>query len=351
MRHSYRPDLPPKPPPYRTQVFDPLGLVAGMWEALGITEGIDKATQQDPARRMVPAGHAGTALGLNGLGVVKQPRDLVPHFFPPTPLARLLAPGMHASPRNDDPLGRALETLYASGGTERSSLIAAPAAQRLGLAPTCTPLDSPSCHGDGRDKREPEPKAAGLPSPRGSRREHRPDLHHVMLEVLVEPQAGLPLLLQPRSGHSRAAHACGQGLKEHRAQGQTTSGLPSRVAARAFDSADHLQQGAETTLQGIPRLPATLRAAHQALAQADPQRLAPLTAGSRSHVVPAREGGSAPRALRVSSEHRHDQAPRTVAKPLRPPGQREGAACQTLRRLPVAGEAEAQHALATLTPG
>ena len=48
MRHSYRPDIPPQPQPYRTQVLDHLGLVAGMFEELGITEVIDRATQQDP---------------------------------------------------------------------------------------------------------------------------------------------------------------------------------------------------------------------------------------------------------------------------------------------------------------
>ena len=49
MRPSYRPAIPPKPQPYRTQVLDHLGLVAGMFEELGITEIIDRATQQDPA--------------------------------------------------------------------------------------------------------------------------------------------------------------------------------------------------------------------------------------------------------------------------------------------------------------
>ena len=48
MRHSYRPAVPPQPQPYRTQVLDHLGLVAGMFEELGITEVIDRATQQDP---------------------------------------------------------------------------------------------------------------------------------------------------------------------------------------------------------------------------------------------------------------------------------------------------------------
>ena len=41
MRPSYRPDIPPKPQPYRTQVLDHLGLVAGMFEELGSTDVID----------------------------------------------------------------------------------------------------------------------------------------------------------------------------------------------------------------------------------------------------------------------------------------------------------------------
>ena len=69
MRPSYRPDILPKPPPYRTQILDHLGLVAGMFEELGITAVIDKATQQDPEMRIVTAGHAVKAMVLNGLGL------------------------------------------------------------------------------------------------------------------------------------------------------------------------------------------------------------------------------------------------------------------------------------------
>ena len=65
MRPSYRPDIPPQPQPYRTQILDHLGLVAGMFEELGITEVIDKATQQDPEMRIVTAGHAVWALSTN----------------------------------------------------------------------------------------------------------------------------------------------------------------------------------------------------------------------------------------------------------------------------------------------
>jgi transposase len=121
-----------------------------MFEELGITEVIDTATQQDPAMRIVTAGHAIKAMVLNGLGFINQQLSLVPHFFQNKPLARLIAPGIQAHHLNDDTLGRALDTLYDVGVTELYSLIAATAAQRLGLAPTFMHLDSTSFHVDGR---------------------------------------------------------------------------------------------------------------------------------------------------------------------------------------------------------
>jgi transposase len=77
---------------YRSQVLDHLGLVAGMFDELGIGEVIDKATQQNPAMQIVTAGNAVKAMVLNGLGFVNQQRYLVPHFFQNKPTARLIAP-------------------------------------------------------------------------------------------------------------------------------------------------------------------------------------------------------------------------------------------------------------------
>jgi hypothetical protein len=127
-----------------------LGLVAGMFEARGITAVMDRATKQDPARRMVTAGPAGKALGLNGLGFLNQQRSLVPHFFQPKPLARLIAPGLQASHLHEDTLGRTLDTLYAYGVTALSGLLAATAATRLGLTRTFSPLATTRVHVDGR---------------------------------------------------------------------------------------------------------------------------------------------------------------------------------------------------------
>src|SRR3989454_2735636 len=151
MRHSYRPDIPPPPQPYRSQVLDHLGLVAGMFDELGIGEVIDHATQQNPEMRLVTAGHAVKAMVLNGLGFVNQQLYLVPRFFQDKPTSRLLAPClMEAKHLNDDALGRALDTLDDYGVTALYSLIAATAAARLGLTPRFAHLDSTSFHVDGR---------------------------------------------------------------------------------------------------------------------------------------------------------------------------------------------------------
>jgi transposase len=68
---------------------------------------------------------------------------------------------------------------------------------------------------------------------RGDSRDHRPDLHQVRRALRVEPQAGLPVLMNPLSGQSRDAHSCGQVIRAPLEPWQTTSGRTSLVAASA----------------------------------------------------------------------------------------------------------------------
>jgi len=201
MRHSSRPAIPPPPQPYRTQIVDHLGLVAGMCAARGITEVLDTATQPNPARRLVPAGHAGTAMVLNGLGFLNPPLALVPHFFPPTPRARLMA---------------------------------ATAATRLGLTPTCRHRETTRCHVEGRSHSAEAPDAPVVPLPHGSRREHRPALPHVLVELVGEHYAGLPVLLPLLRSPRSDGHAFGQVVRDHLAPLPTTTRPPSLGAASAL---------------------------------------------------------------------------------------------------------------------
>jgi transposase len=103
---------------YRSQVFDHFGLVAGMFDELGLGDVIDQATQQNPEMRDLTVGEAVKAMLLNGLGFINQALYLVPRFFQHKPTSRLIAPRVAPAQLNDDALGHALDTLYAYGVTE-----------------------------------------------------------------------------------------------------------------------------------------------------------------------------------------------------------------------------------------
>ena len=170
----------PAQPMDRRHVWDPLGLVAGLCDALGRGDVMDRATHQHPAMRDLTVGAAVNAMGLNGRGGIHQARALVPRFFPHQPTSRLMAPRVAPAQRNDEALGRALDTLSADGVTALDRLMAATAAKRLGLTPASAPLDRTRCHVDGRDNSDEAPADTGVPIPQGDRRDPRPDLNHVM---------------------------------------------------------------------------------------------------------------------------------------------------------------------------
>jgi transposase len=337
----------PDQPAYRSQVLDHLGLVAGMFDELGIGNVIDQATQQNPEMRDLTAGEAVKAMVLNGLGFINQALYLVPRFFHNKPTSRLISPRVSPHQLNDDALGRALDTLYTYGVTELYSLIAAHAAERLALVPRFAHLDTTSFHVDGRYNSNDEPEAQVVHITRGYSRDHRPDLNQVMLELIVEHQAGIPILMKPLSGNSSDTQDFGQVIRTHVTQLQTTYGITYLVADSALYSEANLEKLAQTQMKWITRVPATLSQAQAALAQANPQTMAVLTDGYRYHELPSTYGGIEQRGLLVYSEPRQPQAQRTVDKQLRQQSDQESKAFKQLCKTTFACQADAQQALLT----
>jgi hypothetical protein len=126
--------------PYWSEVLDHLGLVAGMYNELGIGEVLDRTMQHTPESRIITLGSAVKAMVLNGFGFVNQQLSLMPRLFQNKPTPRLIAPGVEAQHFHDDTLGRALDTLYDYGVTALYSRMAATAAQRLGLGRRRVPI-------------------------------------------------------------------------------------------------------------------------------------------------------------------------------------------------------------------
>jgi transposase len=317
-----------------------------MFDELGIGNVIDHATQHKPEMRDLTAGEAVKAMVLNGLGFINHALYLVPKFFQNKPTYRLISPRVAPDQLNDDALGRTLDTLYASGVTALYSLIAATAAERLGLAPRFAHLESTSFHVDGRYNSDEEPEAQVVHITKGDSRDHRPDLNQVMLELIVEHQAGIPLLMKPLSGNSSDARDFGEVVRTHVHQLQTTYGLSYLVADSALYSAENLQKLTATRTKWITRVPATLSDAQAVLAQADSQTMAPLMEGYRYRELTATYGGIEQRWVLIYSEPRRAPAQRTVDKQLRQQSEQEVKALKTLCATAFACEADARQALA-----
>jgi len=74
-----------------------------------------------------------------------------------------------------------------------------------------------------------------------------------MLDLIVEHQAGIPVLRQPLSGNSSDATDFGQIVREHIAQLRATYDTTYLVADSALYSAENLQKLADTSLKWITR--------------------------------------------------------------------------------------------------
>jgi transposase len=172
-----------------------------------------------------------------------------------------------------------------------------------------------------------------------------------MLELVMEHQAGIPVLMKPPSGHSSDGKAFGQVVSDHLAQLHTPYGAAYLVADSALYSADNLQKLAETQMQWITRVPATLGEAQAVLAQAAPQTMAPRREGYRYCVIPSTYGGVAQRWVLLYWEHRQPQAQRTVDTQWRKQSDQAVKAFKTLCRTALACATDAQQALTRFVAG
>ena len=89
-----------------------------------------------------------------------------------------------------------------------------------------------------------------------------------MVALIVEHQAGIPLLMKPLRGNSSDGKVFAQVLSDHIAQFQITYSPTYLVADSALYNADNLHKLANTSLTWITRVLVTLTEAQEVLAQA-----------------------------------------------------------------------------------
>lgn len=333
---------------YKSEPLEHLGLVAGMFDELGIGELVDALVPQDLEQRRISVGQALKAMVLNGLGFTNRRLYLTSRFFQTKPTGRLLGEGVAPEHLNDDALGKALDDLYRYGVSELYLKIAARAASRLGITPKVGHMDTTSFHVDGNYNSDEPPLEDGklIHVTQGYSRDHHPDLNQVVLELITENQASLPMMMQPLSGNSSDKATFKQSIHTHIAHLQTAHGLTLVVSDSAGYSSASLKAYEQQGMQWVMSVPATLKEAKEQLAKADPAAMHELSEGYRTTPIRSYYGGIEQRWLLIYSEQARARAVRSVDKELLKRSEQEQKAFEKLCRTGFNCAEDAERALA-----
>jgi len=180
-----------------TTSIDHLGLVAGIFDKLGIAEVIDRAM---PKTRKHKISHSVVlkALILNGLGFVDRRLYIFPSYIEKLAIERLFGKGVTAQNFSDDTTGRSLDRIFSYGPTKLFNEIALKVMENLQLGTQLVHVDTTSfsVHGEyeGDD---------GMPAIEivlGHPKDGRWDLKQFVL-AMVSNQHGMPLFVQAHSGN------------------------------------------------------------------------------------------------------------------------------------------------------
>jgi len=123
------------------------------------------------------------------------------------PTGRLIGEGVGPEHLHDNTLGGALDEPCEYGVTELFPEVSAHAVEQLGLTSRFAHLDATSFSFYGEYESDggsqDETTGAVIHVRKGYSRDHRPDLNQVVLDLMVEHQAGIPTLMEPLSGKRR----------------------------------------------------------------------------------------------------------------------------------------------------
>lgn len=290
-----------------------LGLVAGMIDRLEIVPKIDKLVKQDLRDRHISIGQGIKAMILNGLGFSQRTLYMVSSFFENLPTEHLLGEGISSKHLNDSVLGRILDDIYDYGCTQLYSELVPQICEHLGLTPTAFCMDSTDFHVDGKYNSDADPDELGkvIQITRGYSRDHRPDLNQVVLNLIVENEAGIVLHMEAHSGNKSDKTIFRETIRNHVSQLQSTY----KDAYWLMDSAGYTQETIKehsNSVSWISRVPETLSEAKKAIASSEEMNF--LSKGYRYRTTQSEYGGVPQRWVVIHSEEAYEKELRTLKK-------------------------------------
>ena len=276
----------------KTKSLDHYGLVMGMIKELGIMDIIDKELPTKSESKIITHSMAVAAMILNGLGYANKQLYLTPRFFEKKALKQLFqVDTIEAKHFNKETLGRTLDKLFEYGVSELYEKIAKYALQVLNLTPSTIHLDSTSFHLDGKypnqkikneedeiitkdetssksesktEDEENKPNQIFLTP--GYSRDHHPNLNQVVLNLIVEHKAGIPVWMKPADGNQIDTQAFATIVKEHIASLQNAITTQTKVISdAALFTSKTIEEFKKHNMLFISRVPAKLKQAKKIL--------------------------------------------------------------------------------------
>lgn len=297
---------------YSTKGLDHLGLISGMNKELRIAKLIDKALPEQSDDKLISYGQLVEAMILNGLGFVGRTLHMYPQYFKERPVERLIGKGIKAEYINDDALGRCLDKLYDAGVSDIYQTLSASVVKHLELPCEGINLDSTSIHVDGNYEHDEDSKAVKLV--RGYSRDHRPELNQVVLNLITENKAGIPVYMQAASGNINDNEGFKNIVKHHINSLKAAQDSQYFIADAALYTAETIQSLNEQKQFFISRAPQKLKLVKEAIAQQHTLQFESLVNGYRGAWLTSDYGEVKQRWLLIESEQAKKREQYTLDK-------------------------------------
>lgn len=337
---------------YSSKSLDHLGLVSGMIDELDLVNNLNNLLETDGIERQVSLGVLIKALILNGLGFTQRTLYMVPSFYSDKPIELLLGEGIESSQLNDTVLGRCLDAIYAFGCTKLYANLAPEICTKLDLQPKFAHMDSTDFHVDGLyNSREQageahaEGHATGhtIRLTQGYSRDHRPDLNQVVLNLIVENQAGIPLHMAGLDGNTSDKTAFSDTVTHHIAQLQNVPSIEYIV----MDSAGYTEKtlgACKDVIKWIMRVPENLKESKEAVQKTFTTWL-PLKEGYEYVPLTSTQFGIEQRWLLIFSEEAYKREIYTLKKQFAKQSEKEFRAFAKLSKQAYESEKQATKAV------
>jgi len=188
---------------------------------------------------------------------------MYPEYFFDKPTERLLGEGILPAHINDDVMGRFLDSLYEEGVSELYQEIAMLVVKYLKLPCKSLNLDTTSFHLDGEYEQDID--ATCIKITQGYSRDHRPDLNQVVLSLITENQAGIPLYMQACSGNAQDTETFKKTVKAHLKSLKAAYKNTYLIGDAALYAEETIKSLAEQEQLFITRVPQKIKEAKEVL--------------------------------------------------------------------------------------